>query len=259
MYKQYSRPSFLAVGGFLFGYDSGIITSAISLATSKEYFGNPSSTVTGGVVSSFQGGAIAGTMVNMVCANRLGRKYTILAGAVVSCLGCAIQAGAVAMSLLIIGRVIAGIAVGMLTATIPMYASELSEPQWRATLSGLLQWMLSWGYLVAQWLGYSCSLSGSEFSWRFPLAFQRFPGIILVVGIWFLNESPRWLMEKDRHEEAREVLMSLRHGKDPELVELEFREIRDVILADRAMGEITWKSILLKQSWRRRLLLGCGV
>ncbi|KAB8073476.1 general substrate transporter [Aspergillus leporis] len=250
---------FLAVGGFLFGYDSGIITSTISLSTFKEYFGNPSGTVTGGVVSSFQGGAIAGTMVNMVCANRLGRKYTILAGAIVSCLGCAIQAGAVAMPMLIIGRFIAGVAVGMLTATIPMYASELSEPQWRATLSGLLQWMLSWGYLVAQWLGYGCSFSSTEFSWRFPLAFQCLPGIILVMGIWFLKESPRWLMEKDRHEEAKEVLMSLRRGKDPELIELEFREIRDVILADRAMGEITWKSILLKPSWRRRLLLGCGV
>ncbi|KAB8247071.1 hexose carrier protein [Aspergillus flavus] len=250
---------FLAVGGFLFGYDSGIITSTISLATFKDYFGNPSGTVTGGVVSSFQGGAIAGTMVNMVFADKIGRKYSILVGAIISCLGCAIQAGAVAMSMLIVGRFIAGVAVGMLTATIPMYASELSEPQWRASLSGLLQWMLSWGYLVAQWLGYGCSFNTTEFSWRFPLAFQCIPGIILVVGIWFLNESPRWLMEKDRQEEARQVLMSLRKGKDPELIELEFQEIRDVILADRAMGEITWRSIISKPSWRRRLLLGCGV
>ena len=150
--------------GFLFGYDSGIITSTISLPTFIDYFSNPSSTVTGGIVSSFQGGAILGTMVNMAGADWAGRKMTVLAGAIVSVLGCALQAGAVNMTMLIIGRFIAGVAVGMLTSTIPMYAAELSEPKWRATLSGLLQWMLSWGFLVAQWLGYGCSFSTNEFS-----------------------------------------------------------------------------------------------
>ncbi|KAL2825742.1 general substrate transporter [Aspergillus cavernicola] len=250
---------FLAVGGFLFGYDSGIITSTISLDTFNEYFGHPSGTVTGGIVSSFQGGAILGTMVNMVAADWLGRKKNILAGSVVSVLGCALQAGAVNMVMLIIGRFIAGVAVGMLTSTIPMYAAELSEPKWRATLSGLLQWMLSWGFFVAQWLGYGCSFSTNAFSWRFPLAFQNVPGLILIAGIWFLDESPRWLMEKDRHEEAMTVLTRIRKGAPADTVDLEFREIRDVIAADRAAGNTSWKTIVTKPSWRRRLILGCGV
>ncbi|OJJ07463.1 hypothetical protein ASPVEDRAFT_202274 [Aspergillus versicolor CBS 583.65] len=258
-FKTVFSAIFLAVGGFLFGYDSGIITSTISLPTFNEYFTHPSATVTGGIVSSFQGGAILGTMVNMAGADWAGRKRTILAGAVVSIVGCALQAGAVSMAMLIIGRFIAGVAVGMLTATIPMYAAELSEPKWRATLSGLLQWMLSWGFLVAQWLGYGCSFSTNEFSWRFPLAFQNIPGLILVAGIWFLDESPRWLMEKDRHEEAKAVLTRIRKGESAETIDLEFREIRDVIAADRAAGNTSWKTILTKPSWRRRLILGCGV
>ncbi|KAL4893749.1 general substrate transporter [Aspergillus ambiguus] len=258
-FKTIFSAVFLAVGGFLFGYDSGIITSTISLPTFNEYFTHPSDTVTGGVVSAFQGGAIAGTMVNMIAADRLGRKYTILSGSLVATLGCALQSGAVAMSMLIIGRFIAGVGVGMLSATIPMYAAELSEPKWRATLSGLLQWMLSWGFFVAQWLGYGCSFSTTAFSWRFPLAFQVVPGLILIGGIWFLDESPRWLMEKDRHEEAREVLLRLRGSDNFEHVDLEFREIRDVILADRAVGHVSWKSILTEPSWRKRLLIGCGV
>ncbi|KAE8146848.1 hypothetical protein BDV25DRAFT_143300 [Aspergillus avenaceus] len=258
-FKALFSSVFLAVGGFLFGYDSGIITSTISLPTFRAYFTHPSDNVTGGVVSAFQGGAIAGTMFNMVFADRLGRRRTIFVGALISCLGCALQAGSVNMEMLIIGRFIAGIAVGILTATIPMYAAELSEPKWRATLSGLLQWMLSWGFLVAQWLGYGCSFSSTEFSWRFPLAFQNIPGLILLAGIWFLNESPRWLMEKDRHEEARAVLENLRTNASPDAVDLEFREIRDVILADRAAGNTSWRSILTKPSWRKRLILGCGV
>ncbi|KAE8420321.1 general substrate transporter [Aspergillus pseudocaelatus] len=249
----------LSTGGFLFGYDSGIITSTIALPTFVDYFNDPSDTVTGGIVSAFQGGAILGTIINMLFANSLGRRRTIFMASVISCLGCALQAGAVNMVMLIIGRFIGGVAVGQLTATVPMYASEISEAKYRGALSGLLQWMLSWGFLVAQWLGYGCSFSTTVFSWRFPLAFQTVPGIVLLVGIFFLHESPRWLMEKDRHEEARQVLNRLRSGLPEAVIDLEYREIRDVILADRALGDITWKSIIMKPTWRKRLLLGCGV
>ncbi|CAI6317412.1 unnamed protein product [Periconia digitata] len=119
--------------------------------------------------------------------------------------------------------------------------------------------MLSWGFFVAQWLGYGCSFNSGEFSWRFPLAFQCVPGLVLIGGIFFLQESPRWLMERDRHEEAMASLKVLRSGNEEETIDLEFREIRDVIAADRALGDITWVSIITKSSWRKRLLLGCGV
>jgi MFS family permease len=94
---------------------------------------------------------------------------------------------------------------------------------------------------------------------RFPLAFQNVPSLIMLIGIFFLQESPRWLMEKDKHEEARAVLHKLRSGEDQEVIELELQEIRDVIIADRALGEVSWKSILTRPTWRKRLLLGCGI
>ena len=106
--------AFLAIGGFLFGYDSGIITSAISVSDFQSYFNSPSDDVTGGIVSSFQGGAVLGTIFNMIFAHMLGRKKTIFVGAVTSVVGSALQAGAVAMSMLMIGRFIGGMAVGML-------------------------------------------------------------------------------------------------------------------------------------------------
>lgn len=253
--------AFLAIGGFLFGFDSGIITSTISFPEFDAYFSNPSDTVTGGIVSAFQGGAVLGTIINMLFADRLGRKNTIALGAAISIIGSALQGGAAAMAMLMIGRFIGGIAVGMLTSTIPMYAAELSEPKVRGLQSGLLQWFLSWGFLVAQWLGYGLSFSKTSVQWRFPLAFQCLPALILVGGIWFLQESPRWLIEKDRTEEAKAVLVYLRSGTpDVErLVELELREIRDVVVADRLAGQTSWSAIFTKPSWRKRLLLGCGV
>ncbi|KAJ5739389.1 hypothetical protein N7533_012173 [Penicillium manginii] len=253
---------FLAIGGFLFGYDSGIVTSTIGQTEFIKYFSNPNDTVTGGVVSAFQGGAILGTIINAFTGDRLGRKLSVFTGACISCFGCALQAGAINMVMLIIGRFIAGVAVGMLTSVIPMYAGEMAEAKTRGMMSGLLQWMLSWGYLIAQWLGYGCSFVDSPFQWRFPLAFQCIPGLILAGGIWFLNESPRWLMEKDRHDEALATLHRLHGDGTPEkqeYIEMEFQEIRDVIDAERASTKITWTTIITKPSWRRRLILGCGV
>jgi hypothetical protein len=83
-----------------------------------------------------------------------------------------------------------------------------------------------------------------------------------VGGIWFLQESPRWLMEKDRNDEALLVLQKL-HGdgtsEKEQYIELEYREIRDVIAAERAHNTISWSSIITRSSWRRRLMLGCAV
>jgi MFS family permease len=103
-------------------------------------------------------------MINMLFADMLGRRWTIFVGSVISILGSSLQAGAVNMAMLIVGRFIGGVAVGQLTSTIPMYAGELSEAKYRGTLSGLLQWMLSWGFFVAQWLGYGCSFNSTQFS-----------------------------------------------------------------------------------------------
>lgn len=99
-----------------------------------------------------------------------------------------------------------------------------------------------------------CSIIG-----RFPLGFQCIPALILISGIWFLQESPRWLMEKDRHEEAKSVLHKLRDGENHSRIDLEFMEIRDVIAADREIAHVSTMSIFTKPSWRKRLLLGIGV
>lgn len=149
--------------GFLFGYDSGIITSTIGQPRFIDYFETPNDNLQGGIVSSFQGGAILGTIINFFIADNLGRKRSIAFGALIATIGCVLQAGAVNIAMMIVGRFIAGAGVGVLTSTIPMYAGELAESKHRGVLSGLLQWMLTWGFLVAQWVGYGCGFADSDF------------------------------------------------------------------------------------------------
>ena len=79
-------------------------------------------------------------------------------------------------------------------------------------------------------------------------------------GIWFLQESPRWLMEKDRHEEARVSLQNLHGtGTNEDFLDLEYREIRDTIVAEKTLQVKTWSGLFAKPSWRRRLALGMGI
>ena len=120
--------------------------------------------------------------------------------------------------------------------------------------------MLSWGFFIAQWLGYGCFKVNSDFQWRFPLSFQVVPGVIMAAGIWLLQESPRWLVEKDRYDEARFALKKLHGtGNNDEFLDLEYREIHDTIVAEKTVAVKSWKKILTKASWRRRLFLGCGI
>lgn len=138
------------------------ITSTIAQPRFVKYFDNPSDNVQGGIVSSFQGGAIAGTVITFIAADKLGRKRTIALGGLFATIGCALQAGSVDIPMLIVGRFIAGTAVGILSSTVPMYAGEISPAGIRGILSGLLQWMLSWGFFIAQWLGYGCSFVDTD-------------------------------------------------------------------------------------------------
>jgi len=251
---------FLAIGGFLFGYDSGIIASTIVQPYFTDYMGTPTSAETGGFVSSFTGGAVLGALSISYLADALGRKKTVFIGAVISTIGCALQGGAVNIPMVAVGRAIAGVAVGLLSGIVPMYCAEIATAQDRGKLSGLLQFMLSWGFFVAQWLGYGCFHVESDFQWRFPLAFQVVPGVVMGIGVWFLYESPRWLMEKDRHAEARLALRKMHgNGHNDEFLQLEFEEIRDTIVAEKAFQVVSWKALMSKPSWRKRLFLGCGI
>ncbi|KFY83561.1 hypothetical protein V498_07977, partial [Pseudogymnoascus sp. VKM F-4517 (FW-2822)] len=122
-----------------------------------------------------------------------GRKKTVFTGAAISVLGCILQAAAVNIPMMIAGRFIAGVAVGLLSAVEPI---PKLQPQKIVENSGLLQWMLSWGFFIAQWLGYGCFKVNSDFQWRYPLAFQVVPPGIMAVGIWFLQELS--LVSRDR-------------------------------------------------------------
>jgi MFS family permease len=117
---------FLAIGGFLFGYDSGIISSTIVQPYFVAYMGTPTNSQVGGIVSTFPAGAILGALSIAYLADHFGRKKTVFIGSLISVFGCALQGGAANLSMLMAGRFFAGVAVGLLSAIVPMYCSEIA-------------------------------------------------------------------------------------------------------------------------------------
>ncbi|KAH9205997.1 general substrate transporter [Leptodontidium sp. 2 PMI_412] len=121
--------------------------------------------------------------------------------------------------------------------------------------------MLSWGFFVAQWLGYGCFKVNSDFQCKvIPTCVRLVPGLIIGGGIWFLQESPRWLIKQDRHEEAKLVLEKMHgNGSNEAFLELDYCEIRDTIVAEESLQVPAWSALLKQPSSRRRLFLSCGV
>lgn len=141
------------------------------------------------------------------------------------------------------------------------------------------QWMIALGFVVAvsnprwdfamiqltgfkQWVGYGCSLRGGAFSWRFPLSFQVAPAIILTCSVWFLPESPRWLIEKGREGEGRSVLTRLhlnQNAANNQLLEHELFQIQESLASEKQSAVRSWRQFLLSPRWRHRILLACGL
>lgn len=147
--------------------------------------------------------------------------------------------------MLIVGRIINGFCVGICSAQVPVYITEIAPPTKRGRLVGAQQWAITWGIMIMFYISYGCSFINGNAAFRVPWALQMIPAIILFFGMIVLPESPRWLASKDRWEECEQVLI-LTHGKgDPHSpwVAREFQEIREWIDIERASAQVRYMDL----------------
>jgi sugar porter (SP) family MFS transporter len=214
---------FGALGGILFGYDLGII-SGVLLFIKKPF--HMSSTAVGLLTASVSIGACVGAVGAGRLCNLIGRRHTIQVGALV------VIAGTIAAMLshgdaaLTVSRGVIGLGVGLSSATVPTYLSELAPARLRGALGSLNQIFIVSGILIASIVAYEL---GHAKDWRGMFAGALVPAVILVVGLAFLPETPRWLVNKGRDAEARRVLIATHPGED---ADAELDSIREVIRMD---------------------------
>jgi sugar porter (SP) family MFS transporter len=206
-----------ALGGLLFGYDTGVISGAILFIT-KQF--SLSATMEEIVVSSVLVGAVAGATLGGALTGRLGRRIIIILAGIIftaSALGTAL---APTVGWLIAARVVSGIGIGIASFISPMYIAELVPAKVRGSLVAVNMLAITSGIAVAYLVDYAFSSSGG---WRYMFGLAAIPSIALIIGMWRLPDSPRWLISKSKVEEARQILRRARTVSDvsPEITDIQ--------------------------------------
>ncbi|KAE8130943.1 L-Aspartase-like protein [Aspergillus pseudotamarii] len=207
----------------LFGYNQSNLGGLVSVTDFTNHFPridtvhtegkqkSANATIQGVVVATFTLGAMMGCLSCSYTSDRFGRRIVIFAGAILTLVGEVLEASSFQLAQLIIGRVILGAGVGMLSGTVPTWQSECSSSSNRGkhvVLDGLF---ISIGYVLQAWinLGFYQIKTGSA-SWRPPIAIPIFFSLILSLVILAMPESPRWLSQQGRMQEARNTLAALK-------------------------------------------------
>ena len=237
-----------SLGGFEYGYQQGVLGQSLVMHRFVTNFPNvvASSTATGWLTSVLQVGGIVGSLSAGVLGEILSRKYTMFMACCWVVLGSYLYVGATAgnSSLLYAGRFFTGIGVGLFSGVGPLYNAELSAPEIRGFLVSFYQFATILGIMLSFWCGYGSNYIGgtgegqSNLAWQLPSIIQGIPAACLAIGIWWMPFSPRWLVKKGRHEEARRTLAWLRKLPiDHDLVEVEYLEIQaEAVFEQRAFA-----------------------
>jgi sugar porter (SP) family MFS transporter len=218
---------FGALGGLLFGYDTGVISGAILFI--KEDFGL-SPFLEGAVVAALLLGAMVGAGLAGPLSDHLGRRRLILIAAVTFAVGALGAAAAPTVGALLAARFVLGLAVGSAALIVPLYLSEIAPTHVRGAIASLNQLMIVVGILAAFVVNAIFASSGD---WRLMVGLAVVPSLVLLFGMLAMPDSPRWLVSRGREDDARAVLART-HSDDE--VEQEIREIRKVEQSEERTG-----------------------
>ncbi|KAH6891231.1 hypothetical protein B0T10DRAFT_484766 [Thelonectria olida] len=227
---------------------SGIITGPFFI----DYFGHPSKAYVGTMVAILEIGAFISSLIVGRLGDIIGRRKTIFYGSCIFFVGGALQTLATSMPMMMLGRIIAGFGVGMLSTIVPVYQSEISPPHNRGKLACIEFSGNIIGYATSVWVDYGCGFIESNMSWRIPLFMQCIMGALLGLGSLIIVESPRWLLDNDHDEEGMVVIANLYGGgdiHDPKARD-EYREIKMDVLLQRQEGERTYADMFRRYRTR---------
>jgi sugar porter (SP) family MFS transporter len=211
-----------AIGGLLFGYDTGVISGALLFIKSDL---NANTFEQQAIVAVLLLGAMFGALISAYIADKLSRKWTkVISGTVyvIGALGCAFSVNA---EMLIGFRFLLGLSVGTASFVAPLYISEVSPPRVRGGLVSFNQLAITTGILVAYIVNFA--LKGVADEWRWMLGVAAIPGAVLAVGMLTVPHTPRWLAMQGRDEDARGVLDDLREGDEHADVDGELKDIEE--------------------------------
>eukprot|EP00835_Amoeboradix_gromovi_P002576 NODE_149_length_17312_cov_0.399349.p3 type:complete len:448 gc:universal NODE_149_length_17312_cov_0.399349:6242-7585(+) len=253
MGKQFLITLISTIGGFVFGSDVGIISKIQTYDSFQDLF-RLNNTKLGLMVAMLLLGAMVGSLSSSYIAELYGRKKSIIIGSLIFIVGVITQVSASGQYIiLLLGRLFTGLAIGELSTIVPMYLSEVCDPQLRGMLVSCQQLAITVGILVAFLAAKFTEdvfIIGLE-DWQLALLLQLIPTLFMFFGMLTLPASPRWLLTKRRHEDAKIALANLR-GKAFKDVETEYYDLK--LLSESEPEELSWSDAW--QKYRSRILIG---
>lgn len=283
---------FVACTGFFHGYDNGVVNGVFEMAPFREHMGWPPTTVdcakmnctvtvggeqyllhTGDVnpysqtatvafhegmtVNGFNAAAaISALLFGTFLVDQKGRRPALIVGSALFALGGTVQAASLDAFTLIVGRVVAGIGVGMTSSAGTAYIAEVSPAASRGAMIGIYQNNICLAIVLAALLNYADKDWAN--GWRLSLSMQLLMGLAVTVGLLFIPETPRFLAKVGRVDEAKAVMLQLRG--DEATAQAELDGVMADIQAEQAAGQASWREICVENpTFRNVVLIGCGV
>lgn len=210
------------------------------------------------IFSMYNAGSMIGALFAGPIADIMGRRKGMFIGGILIVTGAIIVTTANVIKQLVGGRFVLGFGVAIMTVSAPAYVTEIAPAHWRGRMVGVYNNGWNGGSIPAAAICYGCSFIQSNAAWRIPMALQgSYSGLVLVL-VWFIPESPRWLMSKGRDEEALEFLTKYHGNGDPNsaLVRLEMAEMREALVGDKRSDErwYDYRDLFVTSNARYRML-----
>ncbi|KXS14312.1 general substrate transporter [Gonapodya prolifera JEL478] len=225
------------VNSATYGFDGSLMSGINSMKQYQNYFGVQSTGVlTGFIFSIYNVGFIVSSFFTGPFADKYGRKAGMATGSAIIIVGSVIGATSTTIAQFMVARFILGCGIAFASAAAPSWVAEISHPSYRGTMTGIYNTFWWVGNILATWTLYPCSFVDSQLAFRLPIALQCLFGVIVCIFVWFLPESPRWLINNGRAEEGLKILVHLHGNDDPKdpIVLREYEEITEAAKQPKA-------------------------
>lgn len=197
----------------------------------ESYFGNPTDVTLGRLSAMYSIGSIASLPVTPILSDRFGRRLPVITGCFIMVVAASVQAASQNLPMFEAARFFMGFGNSLAQLSAPLLLTEIAHPQHRGRITAVYNCLWNVGALICSWISFGTQNIDNNWAWRIPTLIQALPSVIQLCFIWFIPESPRWLLSKDKNDEALHMLGTYHaDGRmDDPVVLFEYEEMKETI------------------------------
>ncbi|EMC91174.1 hypothetical protein BAUCODRAFT_317249 [Baudoinia panamericana UAMH 10762] len=255
--KTYICLMFVVITSATNGYDGSMVNGLQSLNVWQDYFHHPTGSILGLFSAIMSVGSITAIPFVPYAADGLGRRWGIIIGCVIMIIGVVLQSISINFRMFIGARFLLGFGIAIAHGSSPLLITELVHPQHRATFTTIYNTTWYVGSIIAAWLTFGTNHIPNNWAWRVPSIIQAVPSLIQLFFVWFVPESPRWMVAHGKVELAHRTLANVHANgnMDDEVVLLEIQEIKDTIKLEQEFESNGWLELFRTKGMRHRLII----